>query len=213
MNEPLDDLAAEPRAAELLGLASIVEAARPSAGLRRQVLDAAIASRRAGRPTAHVEETDAVEALRRTIVSFGSLVDSLTDDEGARITIEGWTVAGLLGHLIGVEEYFGWLLGWWESDIARAEADHLAMTLPAVAAAAVTGFEGARDDWREISARVLGRLSDLDGRLDQRVLFHGFDFSINSVLIARTFEVWTHLEDVCRAIGRSPARSTRRACA
>jgi len=204
VNEPLDDLAAEPRAAELLALASIVEPASSSASLRRRVLAAAFTSRHPGRPAAHVDDIGSVEALRRTIVSFGSLVDSLTDNDGARITIEGWTVAGLLGHLTGVDEYFGCVLGWWQSDIARDEVDHLAMTLPTVAAATDSGLQRARDEWRETSGRVLGRLSALEGRLDQRVSFHGFDFSINSVLIARTFEMWTHLEDICRAIGATP---------
>jgi hypothetical protein len=48
----------------------------------------------------------------------------------------------------------------------------------------------------------MARLDTLGPRLRERVQFHGFDFSIRSLTIARTFEVWTHTEDICKAIGR-----------
>jgi uncharacterized protein (TIGR03083 family) len=131
-------------------------------------------------------------------------VASLTSEDAARLAVEGWSVAGLLGHLGAIEAHFGAVLGWWPEDGPIVdEHDHLAMTLPAVRAAEGLPFEEVRAQWRAQAARVDARLDSLGSRQAERVAFHGFDFSVRSLLIARTFEVWTHTEDICRAIGRT----------
>src|SRR5262249_33465612 len=103
-----------------------------------------------------------------------------------------------------IEEHFGAALGWWSEEPVEAEHDHLAMTLPAVEAAQARPYDEVRADWHEVADRVLAQLDTLEARQEERVPFNGFDFSIRSLLIPRTFEVWTHGEDICRAVGRSP---------
>jgi uncharacterized protein (TIGR03083 family) len=203
VDDPIDDLAADPRAAEVLALSAT---ARPPADLRGRVLAAATAARPGGFPDGPAEHISPGEAFRRTLLDARALVADLTDDEATRGTIEGWTVAGLLGHLIAIEEHFGSTLGWWPAGAPVVdEHDHLAMTLPQVHRAQERPFADVRDRWNEVVDRVLDHLASLDDRQTERVMFNGFDFSIRSLLIARTFEVWTHSEDICRAVGRSPA--------
>lgn len=199
--EPVVDLAANPAAAEALGLAASHD---PAPAVRDRVLAGAVAARPPGRPAVVVEAIGPAEALRRTLVELQGLVASLTDDDARRPTIERWTVAGLLGHLTAVEAHTGAVLGWWSEDPIDQEHDHLAMTLPAVRAAESQPFSEARGAWADAVDRVVARLDSLDDRMDERVQIHGFDFSIRSLLIARTFEVWTHTEDICRAVGRPP---------
>ena len=190
----------EPTAAEALALAV---AETPAPAVRQRVLDAARAARPAGQPIGSTEASTAVDAFRRTLADMGALLDSLGRSDAAAPTIEGWTVTGLVGHLTAIDDHFGAVLGWWpETGPLELEHDHLAMTLPAVAIAHATPFVEVRDRWHAMAARMGERLDSLDARLTERVLLHGFDFSVRSLLIARTFEVWTHTEDISRAVGR-----------
>lgn len=199
-DDPIDTLAEAPAAAETLGLAATVP---PRPGLRGEVLSAAVASRPPGRPVAPAEVISPSEALRRTLLELVALVESLTAGDATRPAIEGWSVAGLLGHLGAIEAYFGAVLGWWPQEgPIEDEHDHLAATLPAVLEAEVMPFDQLRGRWVEQVSRVVARLDSLASREAERVRFHGFDFSVRSLLIVRTFEVWTHTEDICRAIGR-----------
>lgn len=198
-DDPIDELDAQPAAAEALGLAA---STATRADLRAQVLTAAAAARPAGRPVGDVDPLPPVDAFRRTVEDLSALVDSLTHEEADRPAVEGWTVAGLLGHLTAIEEHFGAVLGWWPEDPIELEHDHLAMTIPVALAAQAAPFADTVAAWRAAVARVMARLDELADRLTERVAFHGFDFSIRSLVIARTFEVWTHTEDICRAIGR-----------
>ncbi len=199
-DEPIDDLASAPAAAELLALAS---AEPPPAALRGRVLEAATAARAAGRPPVAVDEISPVESFRRTLADLGRLVATLTPDDATSPTIDGWTVAGLLGHLTAIEEHLGATLGWWpEAGPIEQEHDHRGMTLPAVHAAQSAPFEAVRARWAEVVERVTHQLPRLESRLDEPGVFHGIDFSIRSLLIARSFEVWTHSEDIARAVGR-----------
>ena len=198
--DPMDPLADVPAAAEVLGLAA---RALPPADLRAQVLAAARSTRPPGRPAVPVEVITAPESFRRMLHDISDLVASLTDEDATRLTVEGWTVTGLLGHLSAIEAHFGAVLGWWpEQGPIDEEHDHLGMTRSAVAAAQASTLAEVRAAWAAIVERVAERLASLEGRLGERVRFHGFAFSIRSLLIARAFEVWTHTEDIAKAIGR-----------
>lgn len=207
-DEPTD-LSAFPDAAALLGAAGAIA---PPPGLRARVLTAALRSRSAGSEVDGPEPISAPSALRAALGQLASLVDGLDDADGLRPSIEGWSVSGLLGHLGAIEEHFGAVLGWWEEPPLdpTLELDHLAMTVGAVRSAEAAGLEAARSSWKEAVGRVLARLDSLEDRLAERVAFHGFDFSVRSLLIARTFEVWTHGEDIARATGRPVPEPDRR---
>ena len=200
-DDPVEDLTAEPAAAVVLGdAASYV----PRAELRARVLAAATAARAPGGPGGGPGPMSPADAFLRTQADLAALVEDLSDSDARSITIEGWTVAGLLGHLTAIEQHFGAQLGWWaEPGPIELEHDHLAMTLDAVRSAETGPFDEVRNRWRDVVHQVTDRLDSLEGRHTERLMFNGFDFSIRSLIIVRTFEVWTHTEDICRATGRS----------
>jgi uncharacterized protein (TIGR03083 family) len=201
-DDPVEDLTAQPGAAVVLGDAASYA---PHAELRARVLAAATAARAPGGPRGGPDPMSPTDAFRRTQADLTALVDDLSDSDARSITIEGWTVAGLLGHLTAIEQHFGARLGWWEEpEPIELEHDHLAMTLDAVRIAEATPFEEVRHRWRDVVHQVTERMESLEERRTERLMFNGFDFSIRSLIIVRTFEVWTHLEDIHRATGRSP---------
>ena len=169
------------------------------------MLDAALAKRAIGAPIGEVEEIPADEAYGRTIAALGDLLGDLTPDEWDAPTIEGWTVKGLVTHLVAVEEYFGRQLGLWPLDIDEAlEADHLGMTREFVAAWSERPAAEVLARWRELTGAITTHLAGLDRTAGRQPFhFHFLDTSLSTVLITRVFEIWTHDEDIRRATGRT----------
>lgn len=154
-----------------------------------------------------------VSAYRAQMDELSALLLELGPGEWDAPTLAGFTVAELVGHLLAVEGYTAAVL-----DIAPPpglpafetpaglDHDHRGLTLPTVATQARRPpDEVVAEWWARVDADV-AHLSDLTRRnedaLDRRVTFHGYDFSLRSVLGARVFEVWTHTDDIRRATGR-----------
>ena len=190
---------------EVLGGLAETAAEAPPAGLRERMLDAALAKRAVGAPIGEVEEIPADEAYRRTVAALGELLGDLTPDEWDAPTIEGWTVKGLVTHLVAVEEYFGRQLGLWPLEIDEAlEADHLGMTRAFVAAWSERPASEVLGRWQELTGAITAHLSGLDRAAGRQPFhFHFLDTSLSTVLITRVFEIWTHDEDIRRATGRA----------
>ncbi len=201
---------------EVLGGLAATAAEQPPAGLRERILDAALAKRAVGAPIGEVEEIPADEAYGRTVAALGQLLIDLTPAEWDAPTIEGWTVKGLVTHLVAVEEYFGRQLGLWPLEIDEAlEADHLGMTRAFVAAWSERPAPEVLGRWQELTGAITTHLSGLDRAAGRQPFhFHFLDTSLSTVLITRVFEIWTHDEDIRRATGRAasapdPARLRR----
>jgi uncharacterized protein (TIGR03083 family) len=57
-------------------------------------------------------------------------------------------------------------------------------------------------EWRVLADETLQRLGSIDeDGLRERRSVHGLDVSTRSVLIMRVFELWTHADDIRRALG------------
>lgn len=192
---------------------------QPPPELAVRVLAAALA-RRAPDQVA-VPELAPVAALRAQVEELAALLLDLAPGEWEAPTLAGFTVRGLVGHLLAVEAYEAGLLG-----VAAPpglapfvvpdglEADHRAMTQVTVAARADDPPDVVVADWWAWVEADLAHLASLrDEDLDERVRFHHLDLSLRSMIGVRLFEVWTHTEDIRRATGRelvapSPARLT-----
>ena len=201
---------------EVLGGLAATAAEQPPAGLRERILDAALAKRAVGALIGEVEEIPADEAYGRTVAALGQLLVDLGPAEWDAPTIEGWTVKGLVTHLVAVEEYFGRQLGLWPLEIDEAlEADHLGMTRAFVAAWSKRPAPEVLGRWQELTGAITTHLSGLDRAAGRQPFhFHFLDTSLSTVLITRVFEIWTHDEDIRRATGRAasapdPARLRR----
>ena len=194
-----------PEAEELGSWREVLGGLAAPAGLRERILDAALAKRAVGAPIGEVEEIPADEAYGRTVAALGQLLIDLTPAEWDAPTIEGWTVKGLVTHLVAVEEYFGRQLGLWPLEIDEAlEADHLGMTRAFVAAWSERPAPEVLGRWQELTGAITTHLSGLDRAAGRQPFhFHFLDTSLSTVLITRVFEIWTHDEDIRRATGRA----------
>jgi uncharacterized protein (TIGR03083 family) len=180
------------------------DAATPPAGLQATVQTAALQTRPAGRPSPGAPDITPLEAYRRSAITVDQLVDALTDDEWRRHALRDMDVQGLIGHLIGVEHHFraGAGLG---DPIEEAE-HHIASTQPFVDAQTGRPPAATRAEFRALIDRTL---TDLD-RAGEDVMagpatMHGITLPLGSFLVVRAFEMWTHADDIRRAIGRPVA--------
>jgi len=171
-------------AAAWLGAAG---ALNPPATLRDRLL--AVAAER-------VDALAPVEALRRETARFVTLLDSLTPADLDAVTFNGLTVRELVAHVAIIDEAF----------VAGAREPANRTLIGAHQVEALTRAElPATAEWsfEQICARFYAArraLVDLDRHLSPQDQVGGY--TLASALIIRTFETWTHCEDIVAAVGR-----------
>jgi uncharacterized protein (TIGR03083 family) len=201
-DEQLDDLAAELGAAEVLTALADAATTPPPSSVRAELLAAV-----SNRPHAGVPPVDVAEGYERRVASLDELVDSLTGQDWWAVAAPyRWTVHGLLAHLTVVEEYTARQLG--ITDRPPAYADDPAMRHHLVMGASEIEqmLAGPPDvtvvRWRAAVDRVREHVRS--DRFDRRAStpMNGWPFDAEAALIARCFELWTHSNDMSRAVGR-----------
>ncbi|MGZ6986838.1 MAG: maleylpyruvate isomerase N-terminal domain-containing protein [Ilumatobacteraceae bacterium] len=188
---------------EVLGLLAAAVAARPPDRLGGVIVDAARVARPAGQAVESLgggRAANPAEAFVQTVDEFASLLTN--PGNGAIVEPYGWSVTQLVAHLVEVDLYLGRQLGLWQHEIdERIEHDHLAMTEVAVREAMRADFAETVARWSRVSAELCSNVSLLDSDgLRRRIKFHMLETRVSTVLVARIFEVWTHIEDLCRAL-------------
>lgn len=188
---------------EVFGLLAEVSAADPPASLSDLVAQAATATRPAGQAIESLGggvRANPAAAFAQTIHEFKSILDHT--DGAAVVEPYGWSVTQLVAHLREVELYFGRQLGLWAHTIDDSlEDDHLGMTETAVLAAAEADFAETVGAWLDVSAAVCAHVATLDTeQLRRRIKLHMLDTGVSTALTVRVFEVWTHIEDLCRSL-------------
>ena len=170
-------------------------------GLRGRVVAAGLAARRAGRHVDVGPDIAPTEAFRRATASLDGLLAGLGEDEWRAVTgVRGLTVQGLLGHLIGVELDFRAGL-----DGLAAATDHVAGTETQARAQMELAPAETLERWRRAMAASLGRLAEIvrqPGAMDEQARLHTVHLPLGQLLVARTFELWAHEEDMRRSTGR-----------
>ena len=145
------------------------------------------------------ERVDALapgDALRRETARFEALIDSLTTADLEAVTYNGLTVRELVAHVAIVDEAFvADALGAADSFIGSDAVEQLTgEQLPAIA-----GWSFAQICERFRAARRA--LLDLETELPAKARVGGY--SLPSSLVIRTFETWTHFDDILAALGRA----------
>jgi len=168
-------------------------------GLRERVLAAARELRAPGRTVPDVPDISPVEACSRAADAFLGLLTALADADWRRPVLRDLDVAGLVGHLTGVEDDVQRAL---DGDHDVACVDHVASTQAAAEHAASRSPAEARRAWRAAADRTLERVRGAD--LDVVVPLHGMRLPLGALLVVRAFELWTHENDIRRA-ARLPA--------
>ena len=165
-------------------------------GLRERVLAAARELRAPGRTVPDVPDISPVEACSRAADAFLGLLTALADADWRRPVLRDLDVAGLVGHLTGVEDDVQRAL---DGDHDVACVDHVASTQSAAEHAASRSPEEARRAWRAAADRTLERVRGAD--LAAVVRVHGLRLPLGALLVVRAFELWTHENDIRRAAG------------
>jgi uncharacterized protein (TIGR03083 family) len=192
---------------EILGLLAEISAVAPPPSLGDLVVHTAMAVRPGGQAIESLGggvRANPAHAFTQTVDEFKSVLAHA--DGGEVVEPYGWSVTQLVAHLVEVDLYFGRQLGLWEHAIDDSlEDDHLAMTQAAVRAAVKADFAETVTKWLEVSSAVCNHVAALDADgLRQRIKFHMLDTRVTTTLTVRVFEVWTHLEDLCRTLRRDP---------
>ena len=195
-------------------LAELVVEAPPD-WLRSSVFANALTRRRAKQPLRATQPTGPVAGFIATIDQFRNLLKGLDPRDWVRPllsvgpgadTVDGWTIKDLVSHLIAIESYFGAAIGlapWVAPE--GTEADHRAMTMATIAEMHGHSYEVVFRTWNERVEALRARLEVLTvGELSQRTRLHSLHLPLHQILTIRTFEVWTHVEDVARTIGLPP---------
>lgn len=192
---------------EIFGLLAEATATLPPFALGDLVVQAAAAARPVGQSIASLgggERANPAVAFVQTVGEFKAVV---ADAEGWEIVEPyGWSTTQLVAHLLDIDLYFGRQLGLWEHDIDEPlEDDHLAMTEAAIRAAVKADFRTTLTRWLEVSSAVCAHVASLDAeQVAERIKFHILETRVSTALVVRVFEVWTHIEDLCRTLRRDP---------
>ncbi len=200
--ESFDALLAEfPDAAAVLAESASTPA---PAHLKPRTIDAALAARHPGRPADAVVAARPADAFALAVDDLEALLRDLAPGDWDAAALGEWTVLGVVGHLVAVEQYIGALLGLWPMPEEFVDdSDHRAMTQASVAVAESGSPSDAIDRWAELARAIAAHARTLDdAQLEERVIVHGFSYRTRTLLVARTFELWTHSSDMCAALGR-----------
>ena len=168
--------------------------------LRRRVLDASLNKRPPGRYTPAPPPITTLEALSRTSQSFGGVLAGLTDDQWRLPVLRDLDIQGLVGHLIGVE---GDVQRSLQGDPDVADADHVGSTQSAAESQLGEPPGETLRAWRDAVARSLAAFGSVDP--ESSLGLHTMRLRAGSLMLARTFELWAHENDIRQVTGQRPS--------
>ncbi len=178
------------------------------AGLRERVMTASHQTRPPGRTVPEVVEDSPIEAFAHAAEAFAEMLGSLTAADWHLPVLRDLDVQGLVGHLTGVErDVHSGMAG----DREVGKADHVRSTQPTALQQAGRPPTATTADWRAAVDHTLALAAESD--LDAMVAIHGIALRLRDLLVARTFELWTHENDIRAVAGlppSTPAPSTLR---
>lgn len=175
-------------------------ATTPPAELRDRVLGAATSRSAAPRVT----PSTPLEVFEHQVAGLRALLASLEPSEWtADAAPYAWTVHGLVAHLLVIERYTAQQLGFDRAGGYEPDEDHLALGADEIRHELTRAPGDTADAWDRSAGATIARLrADPEMDAGQQLIMHGWPFTVGSVLIARGFEVWTHADDIRRAVGR-----------
>jgi uncharacterized protein (TIGR03083 family) len=148
--------------------------------------------------------TTLLALYRRQVEELSAVLADVPGGAWTRDTAAGWTIHELVAHLVGVESYVAnrFDLGDF-TPMPGTEHDHVGMTVPIIEAERLRSPDDTRRAWERAAWAVVGLLEASGGALlERRIDLYGISTSARTALVARMFELWTHADDVRRALGR-----------
>ena len=190
-----------------LGTAGIVDVeTAPPTALRDRVLAAARARRApVGRTEMSPVDLHRIE-LSRAIRALRHLTAGRWNHRLDPPELAGWTVHDAVIHLAANEALLAQAIGAGLPAVPETETANEARTALAKARHRGHPPTQALDELEEAAATVDAHLSRLSpDQLDHTIEYWGRPSSLTNALYARSFETWTHTDDVRRAIGVAEA--------
>jgi uncharacterized protein (TIGR03083 family) len=182
-----------------VGALAAADATPPPGTLRERVLDVA---RRAPRRPAPPD--DVIPLYRRQVAELAAVLDTVPERAWSLDTAAGWTIHELVAHLVGVEAYVASRLDLGDFvPPPGTEHDHVGMTVPIIDAERLRHPSETRQAWERSAWSVVGLLEAAGPDLfTRRIDLYGIPTSARTAVVARMFELWTHADDVRRALGQ-----------
>ncbi|MEY2554717.1 MAG: hypothetical protein QOC57_2577 [Ilumatobacteraceae bacterium] len=161
-------------------------------------------SARAATPMQPEPSTDEVAAFGRTIDDIQRTLGLLTAADWGRPAVNGLTVGGLVGHLIGTQQAMAAELGLREP-ISPSD-DHIEATRLAITEGTAHTAVAAAAEFAGASALLTTHLASLDDHgLAAPARFGSLTADVRFLLLGRVFELWTHDNDLRSAAGLEPS--------
>jgi uncharacterized protein (TIGR03083 family) len=175
-------------------------ATTPPVELRARVLGSATERSDASRIT----PSTPLEVFEHQVAELRVLLGSLEPNEWtAAATPYAWSVHGLVAHLLVIERYTAQQLRVDGVDGYEPDEHHLALGADEIRYELTRNPQATAEAWDRRASETIDRLrADPEMDAGQPAIMHGWPFTVGSVLIARGFEVWTHADDIRRAVGR-----------
>lgn len=200
--EQIDGLAGEPGVAEVLAALAEATAVTPPPALRDRLV-----AEIARRPRAGVEPAAAPDLYRSRVAVLHRLLGELNgDDWSAPVAPYGWTTHRLVAHLAVIEAYTARQLGLTdEAPLPPGDpstADHLGLGAAEADALAAGPPEATVGRWWAAANLIADHVGSAAFDPAAPVALHRWPLDAATALVARSFELWTHGDDVRRATGR-----------
>ncbi|HLI75231.1 MAG TPA: maleylpyruvate isomerase family mycothiol-dependent enzyme [Acidimicrobiales bacterium] len=193
----------DPAVDELRFALAEADAVVPPRHVRQLVQTRALAARPAGIPVGAPEPIDPAEAFQRAVFSLDAVLSSLEPVDWRTPALRGLDVQGLIGHLIGVEHGFRRALE--STDDVHAEDDHVVSTDPFADEQRGRDPAETLEAWRDSVRRTRDCLAGIEhgpAAEGRPIALYGLLLPLATWLVVRSFELWTHEEDIRRATGR-----------
>lgn len=144
-----------------------------------------------------------VDAMHDAVDGFLEVVATLADDDWDRPTgCPGWTVRDVVAHVVGLEDV---LTGGVEPDVEVPDLPHVTNDVSRYTErhVAVRRTRATQDLVDELGAVVARRREQLGGDLEAMApSFLGGEQPLSRSLGLRAFDIFSHEQDIRRAIGR-----------
>ena len=111
----------------------------------------------------------------------------------------------MVGHLLGAARYLDGALGRDEAIRDLPLAEHVAFTQPWIDAERTSSPSDSTRAFAEAFTALAEHAQALDSEaLTTTTQYYGFDVQRSTALVAASFELWAHVDDIRRAVGHEP---------
>ncbi len=176
----------------------------PPGGFEQRILSGVLAGPRPARHPGWDGPDDRISSMTAfiaTAVEMDDLLGSLAPADWDRTTgVDAVTVRELAVHLVGVERYVLGQLGRRPALDAPRREDHWPVTRLAAAELAAAPPPEIMRTWWQTVMEVIAACAELGPGRD--VTYHHLVGTVGGLLLVRTFELWTHGDDIRAAVGR-----------